>query len=196
MAFKVWLNDFAIEQPVDGASQRGVSGRQSRVTKRDGGDGGVPDRRMARLQSIGSVFADHEVFELLEGLDQDRGVVGISQALQRHDTPDHGWKDRTQPVTVGKSFDHPVGSPPDGRAAKRGQLPSFDAFPGGIEPGEDPVPVDSAGRCEFVELSTLRHGRRQRGRSMEKQLVDLPFRRSVDSRSVSPQQAQWDKDRP
>ena len=120
--------DLALEQPLGGARQGGMI--RLALSQRVRGDGGVPDRREARLKEKPLAIIHHQVVELAHRLHSHRIVFGVAQPIQRHHRIHHGRIDRAQTVGVFQPRHHPLlglpdGPPPDG--FRSAAFPPFEA---------------------------------------------------------------------
>ena len=139
--------DLFRQQPIGRPADRRVV--RAALCQRVGADGGIPNRREARLEEEPFAIVHHEVVEVAQRLHPQGVVLGIAQRIQRHHRIHHGRIDGAQPVGTVHALDHPRlgsldGLPPD--ALRPAALPPLQQP---VHCQEDVVPGEPAG--VFVE---------------------------------------------
>lgn len=84
-------------------------GGQARVGERDGGEAGVPDRRLTGLDHPGAVLApDGEPVQRRQPLTHHGVLEVVAEQVQRDDRVHRGWLDATPAAVVLLPFDDPA----------------------------------------------------------------------------------------
>ncbi len=173
---------FLRQQPLGRTPRRGMVGFESRGRQGAQRDGRVPYGRFARLHANGLTVVDFQLAQLVETVLHLRRFVGIAQASQCDDAPDHGRKDGSQAFAPFEALDDPGFGGFKSALAQRAPAATLKKLQPTVDGAKEMVPAQQAGASLGTRSAQWRP---VLGRPQE-QLIDAELLVELHRRAAGP----------